>query len=91
MQKEKKKMMSRSDAVAVLDEIAESGVLREDLQDAVEEIEMILRHEDEDDLSFWDADDEEIHDLFVAKRVDLITDAWKKHCKELSEKYRMKK
>ncbi len=84
-------MMSKGDAVEVLREIADSGILREDLQDGVEELEMILRHEDEDGLSFWEADEDDVSDLFVAKRVDLITEAWKKHCNELVERYRLKK
>ena len=83
-------MMSKAEAVELLKEIADAQILREDLQDGVEELEMILRHEDEDELSLWEADEEDIQDLFVAKRVDLITEAWKKHVKELGERYRPK-
>ena len=83
-------MMSKAEAVELLKEIADAQILREDLQDGVEELEMILRHEDEDELSLWEADEEDIQDLFVAKRVDLITEAWKKHVKELVERYRLK-
>lgn len=51
---------------------------------------MILSHEEEDNISLWGAEDEAV-DLFIARREDLITPEWEEHCRELYEKYRMKK
>lgn len=81
--------MTREKAVETLGAFIGTGILKEDLEDALEEIQMIIRHEGEDNLSLWGAEDEAT-DLFVAKREDLITPEWEKHCEDLYEKYKMK-
>ena len=81
--------MTREEAVDVLYRLADNDILDRKITDAVEEIAMILRHEDEDDLSLWGAEDEAT-DLFIARREDLITPEWEEHCRELYEKGHLK-
>ena len=82
--------MTREEAIDALCRRAGSSILDRDLTDSIEQIEMILRHEEEDNLSLWGAEDEAT-DLFIARREDLITPEWEEHCRELYEKYRIKK
>lgn len=82
--------MTREEAIDALCRLAGSSILDRDLTDSIEQIEMILRHEEEDNLSLWGAEDEAT-DLFIARREDLITPEWEEHCRELYEKYRIKK
>ena len=82
--------MTRAEAIDALCRLAGSSILDRDLTDSIEQIEMILRHEEEDNLSLWGAEDEAT-DLFIARREDLITPEWEEHCRELYEKYRIKK
>lgn len=79
--------IKRDEAANILNEIADGGILRKELQDALEEIAGIIRHEDEDNLSLWGAEDD-VTDLFVARREDLITPEWQQHCDDLYEKYK---
>ncbi len=81
--------MTRKEAVDVLYRFDGTGILDRDLADKLEEIRMIIESEDEDNLSLWGAEDAAT-DLFVARREDLITPEWTKHCEELYEKYKMK-
>lgn len=81
--------ITRSEAVEVLYSIINSGILDEELCGNIEEIANIIDHEDEDEISLWGAEDDAV-DLFVAKREDLITPEWNKHCEDLYEKYKMK-
>lgn len=84
-------MIGKSEAVEVLKEITDSGIIRQELEEKLDEIQLILKHEDEDGLSFWNANDKEMIDLFTAKREDLITEEWVRHQKAIYEKYRMKR
>ena len=80
--------MTRSEAVDVLRRFVNTDILDQELADAVEEIKMILLHENEDNLSLWGAEDE-ASDLFVAKREDLIDEQWEQHCEELYDRYKI--
>lgn len=81
--------ITREEAVDVLERFAGSGILDRELEDKIEEIAQVIRHEDEDDLSLWGAEDDAA-DLFVSKREDLITPEWEQHCRDLYEKYKIK-
>ena len=81
--------ITREEAADVLDRIEGSGILDPELEAAVGEMAMVLRFEDEHKLSLWGAG-READDLFTAKRSDLITPEWERHCEELYEKYKIK-
>lgn len=81
--------ITRAEAIDVINAVVDNDIIREEITDALEEIRMILRHEEEDNLSLWGAEDD-VTDLFVAKRSDLITDEWNEHCRTLYEKYKMR-
>ena len=81
--------ITRQEAVEALLEVVNSGILEDELETKLSETAIILQHEDEDKLSLWGAEDDAT-DLFIAKRQDLITPEWEKHCNDLYEKYKMK-
>ena len=86
-------MLTRQEAVEVLYELINSGILASDLQDALEDIVICIRSEDRDKdlgIDIWGAKEEDWTDLYIAKRADLITPEWKQHCKNVYEKYRIK-
>lgn len=66
-------MITRDEAIMVCYELMESGILAQDLEEALQSIascieaEQIGRHE-------WGVDDAELGILYVTKRSDLITD-----------------
>ena len=81
-------MITREAAIVTLYDLINSGILAEDLCDELTDIANCIAHE-EIGLDTWGADDDVI-DLFIAKRAELVTPAWKKHVAELYEKYKIK-
>lgn len=85
-------MITREVAIETLYDLINSGILDLELEDKLSDIAKCIQAEDgENDLGLflWGADGNYI-DLYVAKREDLIDDAWDRHCNELYEKYRIK-
>lgn len=80
--------ITRDEAIVTLHDLMNSGILDADLCDELNDIASCIAHKDIG-LNTWGADDDVI-DLFVAKRSDLITPAWRKHIEELYEKYKIK-
>ena len=77
--------IARKQAISVLNEIIESGILKEYLEDALVDIVEIIKSE-EHGLHLWGASDDAA-DFFVAYRTDLFTDELKAHLMELFNKY----
>lgn len=80
--------LTREEAVVVIYDLINSGILDPRLCDELTNIANSITNETYG-LDTWGADDE-VADLFVAKREDLITDEWKRHVEELYEKYKIK-
>lgn len=85
-------MITRDGAIETLYSLINSDVLSDEIEGQLEDIAKCIQAEDsENDLGLflWGADDDYV-DLYVARREDLIDDAWNKHQQELFEKYRIK-
>lgn len=80
--------ITRDEAVTTLYDVINSGIISEELEERLEDIASCIEHE-EQGLFTWGADDDVI-DLFVAKREDLYTPEWEQHCNEIWEKYRIR-
>lgn len=81
--------MTKEEAIDVLENFINTGVIKEDLEDGLESIRMLLKYEVEDKLNLWGADDE-AGELFVAVRSDLKTPEYEKRMNGLWEKYSIK-
>lgn len=80
--------ITKEEAMDVLYELLGTGILKEELENKIEEIHSVLRHEIEDGLNLWGADDE-AGELFGCVRSDLITEEYEKRMKELWDKYKI--
>lgn len=80
--------ITREDAAHTIYEIINSGIIDRELKDDLTSIVNCIEAE-KDNLFVWGADDE-VTDLFISKRADLITPEWEKHCDELYETYKIK-
>lgn len=69
--------IKREEAVVTLYDLINSSVLAEDICNDLTEIAGCIANE-ELGLDTWGADDE-VTDLFVARREDLITEEWEDH------------
>lgn len=78
--------ITREDAVAVLWELAGSGIIAEDIADKLEAIAFCISKE-QYGFHFWGADVDETTEIFIVKRADLITDEWEAKCKAIAEKH----
>lgn len=81
--------ITKQEAVDTLMDLIGTGIIREELEDKIEEIIHVLSHEIDDKLNLWGAGDE-AHELFVAVRSDLQTPEYEKRMNELWEKYSIK-
>ncbi len=81
-------MITREEAVEILNRLSDSLILEEKLEYGLYDILKCIEAENEG-LFLWGADDDYI-DLYVTKREDLITDEWLKHLAKVREKYRIK-
>ena len=80
--------VTRKEAIKIIYDTMNSGILSEELENALQDIANCIEHEN-DELFLWGADDE-VSDLFAAWRKDLIPPEWEEHCKSLYEKYKIK-
>ena len=80
--------ITRKEAIKTIYDIMNSGILSEELENALQDIANCIEHEN-DGLFLWGADDE-VSDLFTARRKDLIPPEWEKHCKSLYDKQKIK-
>lgn len=80
--------ITRKEAIKTIYDIMNSGILSEELENALQDIANCIEYEN-DGLFLWGADDE-VSDLFAARRKDLIPPEWEEHCKSLYEKYKIK-
>ena len=77
--------IQREEAVQVLYNLINSGILKREYEDALEEIATCIEKEGQG-LHMWGAEDDAV-ELFVAYRKDLLTDEVKKKIKDTQEKY----
>lgn len=80
--------ITREEAVTTLYDVINSGIISDELEGKLQDIASCIDNE-EQGLFTWGADDDVI-DLFIAKREDLITPEWEQHCNEIWEKYRIR-
>lgn len=80
--------LTREEAVEKIYAVINSGIIKDELEEDLANIANSIENE-EKGLFTWGAEDEVV-DLFIAKRSDLITPEWEKHCADLYEKYRIK-
>lgn len=80
--------ITREEAIKTLYNIINSGIISDELEGKLQDIASCIDNE-EQWLFTWGADDDVI-DLFIAKREDLITPEWEQHCNEIWKKYRIK-
>lgn len=80
--------ITREEAVTTLYDVIDSGIISDELEGKLQDIASCIDNE-EWGLFTWGADDD-VMDLFVAKREDLITPEWEQHCDEIYEKYRIR-
>ena len=80
--------ITREEAVHTLYAVINSGIISEELERKLQDIASCIDNE-EQGLFTWGADND-VMDLFVAKREDLITPEWEQHCNEIWEKYKIK-
>ena len=86
-------MITRDEALEVLYDLINSGIIAEDLEEALEDIAKCIRAEDKErdlGIDIWGAEENDWIDLYILKREDLITPEWTQHCEEVYEKYRIK-
>lgn len=86
-------MPTRAEAVQTLYELINSGILSDELTDELEDIVRCIAAEDKENelgISLWGVEENDWLDLYIAKRSDLIDDAWLKHCQKIYEKYKIK-
>lgn len=81
--------ITKEEARDVLYELIGTGILKEELEDKIEEIHYILSSEIDHGLNLWGADDD-VCELFGAIRSDLVTEEYYNKKKELWEKYSIK-
>ena len=86
-------MPTREESVHTLYSLINSGILSEELEEQLEDIARCIESEDADNnlgVFLWGIEENDWMDLYTARRSDLITPEWEKHCHELYEKYRIK-
>lgn len=80
-------MISRSNAIDVIYDLINSGILDESIEDALNEIVTCIDYE-ECGMHLWNATNEDCDNLFTCKRVDKITDEYIEEQKAIVNKYR---
>lgn len=80
-------MITRDDACSVLYSIINSGLFSEELDADLEEIANCISCE-KDSLHMWGCEDQDMTDLYVCVRDDLVTPEYEAHVDKLFDTYR---
>ena len=78
--------ITREEAIKILTELEESGILNEELENGVADILLCIDAE-RDGYHFWGADDDEWIKLYTAYREDLLTPELKAELQAINDKY----
>lgn len=86
-------MITREEAVRVLYAVTNSGIIADDLGEKLHDIIKCIQSGDRENdfgIDIWGAKEDDWIDLYVSRRVDLITPEWEQHQRDVYEKYRIK-
>lgn len=78
------KMIERDDAVRLLYSVINSGIVHDDLANALEEVAQCIAAEN-DGLHVWGVNSDDVAELYTSVRTD--TDEYKAHCDLCDELY----
>ena len=77
--------ITREEAIEVLRDISDSGIIRDELDTKINDIIHCIECET-DGLHVWGSEGDEI-ELYIGRRVDLITSEIEKKCQAIHDKY----
>lgn len=80
-------MPTRMEAVRVLYQLINSGILSDDLETDLQNIANCIEAEEKKGVFLWGAKDDDWVELYIAQREDLINDAWIRYIDAIQQKY----
>ena len=84
-------MPTRIEAARVLYQLINSGILSDDLETDLQNIANCIEAEEKKEVFLWGAKDDDWLELYVARREDLINDAWLRYIDAIQQKYAIHK
>lgn len=80
-------MPTRMEAVRVLYQLINSGILSDDLETDLQNIANCIEAEEKKEIFLWGAKDDDWLELYIGRREDLINDAWLHYIDAIQQKY----
>ena len=80
-------MPARMEAARVLYQLINSGILSDDLEKDLQNIAQCIEAEEKKEIFLWGAKDDDWLELYIARREDLINDAWLRYIDAIQQKY----